>query len=264
MFYIDANNGYNRGALYLEMAIICYFYMLYTFVNIIRNRSTIRSDEFYPMLAFPIPPIIGGVIQALVYGLSMIWIAMSFSLLIIFVNIQGKDLRLDYLTGLFNRRQLDNYLSQRLKNRRSGKVLGGIMMDIDDFKVINDVYGHQVGDQALEIMGNILRNSFRKNDFISRYGGDEFTVIIDSKNQGDLNQTVKRVKDNVERFNQQELAPYELRLSFGYDVYDMNSDMTADQFLKHIDELMYEDKMSKTEKIKIRIMGVSLDLPADS
>ncbi|MGE5398139.1 MAG: GGDEF domain-containing protein [Chitinophagales bacterium] len=264
LFYIDYSNTYHRGFLFPATVVTCYFYLCYTFVNIIRSRRVIRADEYYPMLSVAIPPFIGGIIQWLVYGLSLIWLAMSFSLLIIFVNVQSKEIYLDYLTGLFNRRQLDNYLSQRLKSRRNGKMLAGIMMDIDSFKEINDVFGHQVGDQALEQMGNILRNSFRKNDFISRYGGDEFTVIIEVNDRTDLVQAVQRVKDNVDQFNQRGLTPYELRLSIGYDVYNAESGMSMDQFLKHIDHLMYEDKLSKPEKIRISTLDLSSEFHTDS
>jgi GGDEF domain-containing protein len=119
LFYIDGNNVYHRGELFYVMALISFFYLIYPMTFIISKQKTILKREFLPLLVFSVPPLIGGVIQALYFGISLTWICVTLSILIIFINIQNSQLYTDYLTGLNNRRQLDNYLQQRIQNVES-------------------------------------------------------------------------------------------------------------------------------------------------
>lgn len=242
MFYIDENNLYHRGRLFYLMAVLSYLYLVYTLLFVTINRKKIQKHHFIPFFAFAIPPFIGGILQSMFYGVSLIWICMTVSVLIIFINIQNDQLYTDHLTGLFNRRQLDCYLRDRMQSKTAKTPLAGIMIDLNSFKLINDIYGHAAGDQALEYTANILKTTFQKKDFISRYGGDEFVIIIETDNPMDLRNTINRLNANIEQFNLQKITPYTINLSLGYDFFDGKSDISAQKFLKHIDDLMYEDK----------------------
>lgn len=256
MFYIDENNIYHRGKLFYLMVVICYSYLIYTLFFVISKRDKIERGYYIPILAFAFPPTIGGLLQVMHYGVSLVWICMTASILVVFINIQNNQLYKDHLTGLFNRRQLDNYLQEISRYNTRKRLLAGIMIDLNYFKDINDIYGHTVGDQALEYTGQLLKKSFRKEDFISRYGGDEFVIIIEIDNESQLISAVERLKDNVENFNEKKLAPYAINLSIGYDILDSKSGMTVQQFLKHIDSLMYEDKKIKKNVIQLHTAGI--------
>lgn len=162
LFYIDENNVYHRGKLFLVMAIITYLYLSFTLVCIILKQHKIKKRNFIPILVFVFPPFIGGVFQTLFYGLSLIWVCTTISILIVFINIQNDQLYTDYLTGLYNRRNLDCYLRQQVQNRRKDRILAGLMIDVDSFKRINDIYGHNMGDNALETTADILKKTFQK------------------------------------------------------------------------------------------------------
>jgi GGDEF domain-containing protein len=177
-FVIDDSNIYHRGDYVYILLAICLLVIIYTAAFIVKNRKKIGRKEYMYLLFFGIPPAIGGIIQYFFYGVVLIWICATVSILIIFVNIQNDHLHRDYLTGLYNRRSLDSYLSTRIKNRNSN-LTAGIMIDLDSFKIINDLYGHHSGDQALKSIASILKNTFRKKDFIARYGGDEFIVLME-------------------------------------------------------------------------------------
>ncbi len=85
----------------------------------------------------------------------------------------------DTVTGLPNRRSLDEHLEQEVYSaRRNGYTFAVIMMDLDEFKEVNDNYGHAIGDQVLRLMSNYLATLLRSTDFLVRYGGDEFTLIL--------------------------------------------------------------------------------------
>lgn len=240
-FYIDNANTYYRGSLFYLMAAIAFFYLAYAFTIIIIRRKTISRRDFLPLLFFAVPPLIGAIFQTMVYGLSLIWPCATISMLVIYINIQNNQLHKDYLTGLFNRRQLDHYLQYAIQDFGDG-LLAGIMIDLNLFKMINDVYGHSAGDDALQHTAAILKKTFRKNDFIARYGGDEFIVLAVFQRKEDLDITIGRLQDNVRKFNQQNIVPYNISLSMGYDFYSGGSRSLFTGFLKHLDDLMYQDK----------------------
>ncbi len=242
-FIIDDNNIYHRGNHVYILLVICLLIIIYTTVFIVRNRKKLSKKEYMYLLFFGIPPAIGGIIQYFFYGVVIIWICTTISILIVFINIQNEQLHRDYLTGLYNRRSLDSYISAKMKNRNNG-ITAGIMIDLDSFKMINDLYGHHNGDQALKHIASILKNTFRKKDFIARYGGDEFIVIMEISEKSDLVKMIQRLKENVSLFNIQKSVPYEISLSIGYDCFSNKSvkKMTAEKFLNHIDNLMYLNK----------------------
>lgn len=244
-FVIDRNNVYHRGVLFYFMAAICYFYFVYSMIFVVRKRGLIERKIYIPLLLFALPPFIGGIIQALFYGVSIVWACMALSILIIFINIQNSQLYTDYLTGLYNRRQLENYIQEWLRNYKGSSMLGVIMVDLDSFKKINDSWGHIAGDMALVEAGKILKGSFRKEDLICRYGGDEFIIVLTVSGMDDLVNAVERFKINTKEFNKQAKFPYSVNFSVGFDILDRKSDMTVQQFIRHIDSLMYDDKSRK-------------------
>ncbi len=245
LFYIDSSNTYHRGSFFIIMCIICYFYFMITFLKLLRYKNSLDKRQYTSLIFFGFPPFISAVFQILFYGISVIWVSMSFSLLIVFLNIQNNQLYIDYLTGVFNRRQLDNYLYQKIKSRIKTRYFAGIMIDINCFKQINDEFGHTAGDNALICVADILKMNFRKKDFIARYGGDEFIVVMEIKDKFELNKVIDTLRENIHDFNVNNNLPYEISLSIGYDIYKTKSGVSIEKFYKHIDKLMYEDKRKK-------------------
>jgi diguanylate cyclase (GGDEF)-like protein len=89
----------------------------------------------------------------------------------------------DECTGLFNKRRLFERLEMEIaRSKRYGEIFSCLMIDIDDFKKINDTYGHQAGDDVLRQTGALLRRALRVTDFVARYGGEEFTIILPRTN----------------------------------------------------------------------------------
>lgn len=155
-FNINQNNVYHRGSLFYLMAAICYFYLVYSIIFIIYKRKSLEKKIYISLLLFALPPFIGGIVQSLFYGVSVIWACTTLSVLIIFINIQSSQLNTDYLTGLYNRRQFDNYILEWRKSCKEGALLGVIIADLNSFKKINDICGHNAGDAALIEAGTRL------------------------------------------------------------------------------------------------------------
>ena len=140
---------------------------------------------------------------------------------------------------------------------------GAVMIDIDFFKSINDTWGHQAGDAALQDLTSILFDCFRKEDIIGRYGGDEFLVIMHNIDQDGMNLAVNRLAKCIDEFNSNgrtgtlslHKRDYKLNISVGAALYDEAEKLTASQFIKKVDALMYEEKqrhhMEKTDAIDV-------------
>ena len=116
------------------------------------------------------------------------------------------------------------------------------MLDLDKFKLINDRFGHQAGDQALIDLSLILRACFRRTDTIGRFGGDEFCVLVPLKETTELEAILQRLREGVAQFNEARSRPYLLEISLGAAVYSPARWHDVDSFLGHVDALLYEEK----------------------
>lgn len=241
-YYIDGANIYHRGPLFLLGPILTVFILILAFILIFLNRKKIEKQYYFALLFFSLPPLGALVLQVKFYGLSLMLNALVISILIVFLNIQNRSIYTDYLTGLSNRSKLQMYIENKVKTSSKEKTFSAIMVDLNDFKAINDTYGHDTGDNALQTAAELLSSCIRSKDFIARYGGDEFWIIIDTSDIDFLQHIVNRILATFESFNQSKTQPYELQLSCGYAVYDYSSNMTIEAFQKHIDNLMYENK----------------------
>ena len=245
LFIIGPDNSYDRGPLFFLMPVCAFIYTIIGFFVIIIERKKINSRDFVPLLLFAVPPAIGGLLQSLVYGLVVLWPSLTISLLIIYVFIQSKTINTDFLTGLNNDRSFYTYLNDWKKWKKDDKSIVGFMMDMDNFKDINDRLGHHVGDRALKEMSQILKDSFRRYDFIARLGGDEFVAIIEVSNPSEINVIKERLFQAIDTFNQANTNQYHLSISFGLDTFNPEKEETLKSFFNRLDKLMYEHKASK-------------------
>ena len=94
----------------------------------------------------------------------------------------------------------------------------------------------------MQVSAKILSDCLRSNDFIARFGGDEFFIVLDASDQKDLEYIVNRIKKRTEKYNESGEKKYKISFSMGYAVYDYNLKMGSKEFQKHVDLLMYEDK----------------------
>ncbi len=168
-------------------------------------------------------------------------------------KIQLRDLSVrDPLTGLFNRRYMEETLEREISRAtRKNKNLGIIMADIDDFKKINDIFGHAMGDYVLCGVADILNSSIRNSDVACRYGGDEFILIlpecslIQTKDRAETLREIIKNKD----FRYGEMDAGRIILSFGIAVVPENGSR-ADEILKVADDALYAAKKEGRNSVK--------------
>jgi len=167
--------------------------------------------------------------------------------------IEGQDKKLEDiklesnkepLTGLYNRKFLYDYIEKIWikANKRENFSFALIFIDLDNFKPINDNFGHEEGDKVLKEVANILKENFRKNDFIIRFGGDEFVVLIDSQNNHISN--IKKIINSLRKRVEENLNKYNLSFSYGIAIYPKDGkDLSA--LLEKADVRMYEEKKKR-------------------
>lgn len=155
-------------------------------------------------------------------------------------NIQLKALsQTDYLTNLYNRRVLDRELSRELKrSKRYGGEFSLLMLDIDHFKQLNDTKGHDVGDQALIALANLLKLESRDTDICIRYGGDEFIVLMSNTTAQQAMDVASRIKNRVEA---QTSTLAGLTVSIGIAHID-SFDLIQQTILALVDRCLYQAK----------------------
>jgi len=158
-----------------------------------------------------------------------------------------KELSLrDSLTSLYNRRGFVTLAEQKLKDaNREKKSLRLIFIDCDDLKWINDTLGHSEGDNALVDTADVLEQTFRESDVISRLGGDEYAVLTTHSTDIETDIISKRIQLNVDAINAQPSRPYKLSMSWGVAIYDPNCPVSLDELMSQADKLMYINKEAK-------------------
>ena len=153
----------------------------------------------------------------------------------------------DKLTGLFNRNKFDEIYTKEIKRaKRYNSELSIILCDIDNFKVVNDTNGHQIGDEVLKEMSQIILENIREQDIAVRWGGEEFLVLLphtDLKGAIIVAEKIRKVVENSV------LTKLELTITSSFGVTQMSQDDSEDSLLSKSDKLLYEAK--KTGKNRV-------------
>lgn len=157
---------------------------------------------------------------------------------------------LDPLTGLANRRYAEITLHARMDElQRYGWLFGVIFIDIDNFKIINDRYGHDRGDEVLIMVAKTLQNSVRSFDVISRWGGEEYLAVIANVQGDELLATANRCRALVERSFMPSIPSLRVTVSVGAALASEND--TVEAVVKRADELMYRSKRAGRNSVTI-------------
>lgn len=155
----------------------------------------------------------------------------------------------DALTGLPNRLSMQQRLALAMElAKRNRKKLAVMLVDLDDFKIINDTRGHPAGDQALVQLAARLRTSVRGSDTVARYGGDEFVVLAGELDRGeDASMIAEKMSDMIQVPLALEGGPAKVSCSIGISVYPDDAE-TAEELIALADKAMYASKAGKERR----------------
>ena len=149
-------------------------------------------------------------------------------------------LYIDPVTGVYNRR----YFEDEIRNMQNSA--GVAMIDLDDFKLYNDTYGHDMGDQVLCIVADVIKNCIRKTDKLIRYGGDEFLLILSDMVRGTLRGKLRQIQEAIENATIPNCPRLKLTASIGGVI---SEDGKIDEAIAKADQLMYKAKDYKAQVI---------------
>jgi diguanylate cyclase (GGDEF)-like protein len=244
-FSVDPVSGaYTRTDLYFLPVLVAGFYLAYGIVLSYRYKNRVGKYLTFPAMVFTVPIILGAGLDTFFSGMGLKQIGMAIALTALYINVQKDMSGIDPLSGLYSRQYLTDYLTAETDSFSSSKPLAGILIDIDQFKLINDTYGHLVGDGAIRSFGRLLYDNVDKQDVAMRYAGDEFLIIARCDDEELLAKRISRLQKAVERFNAEGSQPYTIRFSAGYSIFDRNVD-TVDTFFERMDKAMYSIKAAK-------------------
>jgi diguanylate cyclase len=160
------------------------------------------------------------------------------------------EANLDQLTSLFNRRSLERALEEFFTLCKQSKMsFSLVLIDLDDFKYVNDNYGHHVGDLVLAKVAKVLRTNMRAKDIVGRWGGDEFVAIMPNTDLENAKKIVERIKSQLEKMEiLAEGRRFKISISAGVVQCGENFQSWLDM-IKEADRLMYEDKNKKKKAL---------------
>lgn len=245
IFNFDGAHIYHRGPLFFIPMLILFFMMAIVEAFLISQRDKFETGYFKSLAFFLVAPLIGLTLQSVIYGLPFTLLGITFAAQIVFTNMQNRNIDKDYLTGAYTRQALDRYMQHKIDTSTFGRSFSAILLDIDSFKAINDRFGHHEGDTALINTVRLLRNSVGRKDFIARYGGDEFCVVMENGDPEAAGKAIEQIKRAFSVFNSQSNQPYPLDVSMGCAVYHQSVGDKAVSFFKVIDQKMYEEKKAR-------------------
>jgi diguanylate cyclase (GGDEF)-like protein len=160
------------------------------------------------------------------------------------MNDELRELALtDELTKIYNRRGfyfLAEHLIKIANRAKSGMYL--MFTDLDDFKKVNDEFGHAEGDKALKAYARLLKENYRDSDIVARIGGDEFVLLPVGTSKDGLDVIKNRFYKVLARYNDTHDHPWTLSATIGIAYYDPESPCSIDELLRQADELLYGQK----------------------
>lgn len=249
LYYVDENDNYLRGPLFLSLYLLSYTYILFTcvraFFSAFRQEYSSEKRKLLRLASFQIFPAIGGIAQFLVPKLPVVCWVLSLATLQLYLDWVGELVSIDPLTRLNNRKQLVHNYEQWLKQNDDRVPIYLLMIDANNFKVINDTYGHVEGDAALLRIADALRSSVKSLKYrstIARYGGDEFVVLAKAEKDEDIFAFMDKIRETVVELNKAAETEYELTVCIGMAKTDSIVDLPFKEFSEKADAELYKEK----------------------
>ena len=239
VFSVDDENVYHRGPTYFVFVVFGFALIIYSWIIYAIERLKNGSLRYFPVWQFMLPAIACIIIQTMFYGTSTQPVGFAVSFATIVICLQNESLYIDKLTGVFNRYELDKIVDY-LKKKRN-RTIAAIMLDLNDFKAINDTYSHSEGDKALVSLANILSGVVQNQGVVIRFAGDEFIIVINKADESTIPHIRSEINRAIDEYNSISGKPYKLAVAMGGDLINMSGEASGD-FLKKIDKLMYKDK----------------------
>lgn len=242
-FSVDkVTNVYEVGDYYFVHYLILVAMYVYMVIIGLKQRNKIERRTSTMFMIFFIIPFLAMVLQWFYIDILFAWNSIVLGILVVFIFVESTNGEKDFLTGIYNRSSCEKYINQLLEKRKDFKV---IFFDLDKFKQINDTFGHLAGDCVLKEFSLAMKRVAKENKMVSRLGGDEFMMVIES-DEG-IKLIVRDIYTELKSLNNEILND----LTFSYGAYTHPKDMTVDEIYASVDQEMYLFK-NKNNQLKRR------------
>lgn len=231
IFYVDENNVYHRGqfyAIYVATFTICATYL---FCNIVSFSNYYQNKDVLFLISVILFLFCGILIQ-FIAKVNVAWLAVSVASLMLFIYHSNVTGYIDSLTTLLNQR------SYKSKVESIDEQVIVLLMDVNDFKAINDNYGHSYGDEVLKEIGFAIKETYSKFGYCYRIGGDEFCALLQTT--ADLNGLNEKFVAKLEELKKRD--PRFPGVSIGWALYQAVGDVSILDVIQQADMAMYESK----------------------
>ncbi len=246
LFNINEENIYVRGfffELYYFLFVLLFVYSI--IMTIYKEHLEEIRDVIWTIYLFLGIVFIAGIFQTMFYGVLLIWPVMALATSIVYIFLETTTNNRDYVTKLYTRLKADQYI-RHLKD--DGEDFAVVMIDLDNYKDVNDTFGHIVGDEVLRVFARGLLKVFGDDGMVVRFGGDEFLIVLKGVDEQYLNQKKDLIQQTIgkdmERFSFDKIA-----FSYGYSFDE--EDKSVNDIIVEADNKMYEDK-AKNKNLRRR------------
>lgn len=216
----------------------------FSIVFVVKNRKNLDSTFILLSILCLLFPMMGAIIQSfytnLFFGLSM----MSFALLMAYFLLETTESGRDYLTKLYNRQSFEDYVDEQIKENNDFTF---ILIDLNNFKAINDTYGHAVGDMVLVEFSRALEKAFAEFGVVARLSGDEFIILYPNVDLFQIDVSIEKLKNLLKESKNPRLQS----LTFSCGKQPSSKGMSYDEIYISVDTKMYEDKINNKKSFSL-------------
>ncbi len=232
-FRMTSDNVYITGDYqWIQYVVIIGIY-IYMLIMVLANRHKTSAKTIKIFVFLFLLPIFGMLIQAIEPYLYFSWSFLTLSTIVIYVYLETSTGEKDYLTKLYSRQSYEKHFQNLVEDEVSFSI---VIMDLDNFKEINDLKGHLKGDELLVEFSNILGKVFEEENFICRLGGDEFLILVE--HDTDIENAISELHKFLKRSDDEDLK----NLGFAYGVQKHEKGMSFEKLYHLADQKMYENK----------------------
>ena len=241
IFGITSENLYVRGPLFFISPVCIFFYYGLLLWFLYDSREKLNDEELMTLSLLSGIPALLSAFQLYYFVYFTMWNSLAIAVVMNYIFILHNQTKTDPLTGLGNRLAYEECL---VNLSRKHRALSVVNIDLDDFKSINNQYGHHEGDKVLREFARELKAVFEDIGVPIRVGGDEFIIWIRENNTAVIAEYMQSLADRVNEYNVKMNRPYRISFSYGTTVLnDQYHDLQ--DLVRHSDRMMYEEKQKK-------------------
>lgn len=236
VFHIDAQNQYFRGDYFFIFVLVYIINLFYLILGTLHLGKKYNYPISRKIVALSLFTIVGTSVQLVYPWVYSSWHCVTVALFLYFLLLAEFDSSFDTLTGLYNRAAF-NKAAKRMVNAKGFSV---IVLDINDFKTINDTYGHEYGDVVIKAVAEIIREAFSQCGTCYRVGGDEFYIICNTTDSNKLEDLLKKMTSAI--IVRREVDSRLPMVSYGFSIYRGGETPDIRQKFEEADHQMYSFK----------------------